>query len=242
MEDFKTMTKTRLILLASLALILTLGVSASQAQAEDGLRFHGYTIHVPAMPDATSAVAAPLIQQGMTAMGPTPPTTGVVGGVQTGPPSWPCFPTTAPCSSDPAGGYLAAEPEQLFSLTTCEVAYDATNGTGGCGQLWWTFETATGLKCPAAGCPLSVAITATQGTNTVYSLPLTNIGTIPSPATEGGPYVEVIYGQQGFGTTWGATVNPAAGNVTIVVTTQVTAGTTTTKTVTAKGTFIVALQ
>jgi hypothetical protein len=242
MEDFKTMTKIRMILLASLALILAFGLCAPQAMADDGLRFHAVTIRAPQMPQAIPAATAPLIQQGMTAMGPTPPVTGVVNGTQTGPPSWPCFPTSAPCSSDPSGGFLAAIPQEVFSLATCEVAYDSTNGTGGCGQVWWTFETASGLTCPTTGCPLSVAITATQGSNTIYSLPLTNIGTLPSSSSEGGPYVEVIYGQQGFGTTWGATVNPTAGNVTIAVETQVVAGTTTTTKVTAKGSLVIAVH
>jgi hypothetical protein len=237
------MTKTNTILFASLALILALGVCLPQALAADNLRFHAATIRVPEMPQAIPAAAAPLIQQGATAMGPTPPTTGVVNGVQTGPPSWPCFPTSAPCSSDPAGGYLGAIPQESFSITTCEVAYNSSNGTGGCGQLWWTFETSSALTCPTAGCPLSVAITAKEGSNTLYSLPLTNIGTIPAPSTLGGPYVEVIYGQQGFGTTWDpSAVNPTAGNVTVTVTTQVTAGTTTTTKVTAKGSLVVAVQ
>jgi hypothetical protein len=238
------MTKTRMILLTSLALMGVLAVCVLQARAESGPSLRMLTIpHGGAIPqEAPPPAAVPLIQQGMTAMGPTPPVTGVVGGVQTGPPSWPCFPTAAPCTSDPAGGYLAALPEEVFSLTTCEIAYDSNDGTGGCGQAWWTFEVSGSFTCPAAGCPLSVAITAQQGANTVYSLPLTNIGTIPSAATEGGPYTEVIYGQQGFGTTWGATVNPAAGNVTLTVTSQVGTGPNGTTKVAAKGTLVVALH
>lgn len=236
------MTRTHRTLLTSLALILAFGICAPQARAEDLLRFHTATIRAPRMPDVLPPATVPLVQQGMTAMGPTPPTTGFVGGTQTGPPSWPCFPTAAPCGSDPAGGYLAAEPEQLFSLANCEVAYDSTDGTGGCGQLWWSFEIDSTTTCPAAGCPLSVGITAKQGTTTVYSLPLTLIGDLPSGATAGGSYVEVIYGQQGFGTNWGATADPAAGNVTITVTTEVGTGRTGKTKVTARGTLVVAVQ
>jgi len=222
------MTRIHTILLASLALILAFGVCVPQAQAENG-HFGTAAIRVAAMPDAVPAVTSPLIQQGMTAMGPNPPTYGP-------PPSWPCIPAAAPCSSDPAGGMLVATPEEVFTVTNCE-------STAGCGELWWTFQTSASLTCPTAGCPISVAITAKQGTNTVYSLPLTSVGTIPSPASVGGPYVDVIYAQQGFGiTNWGATVDPTAGNVTITVTTQVTAGTTTRTKVKAKGTLVVAVQ
>jgi len=226
------MTKTYTILFASIALILALG--ASPALAEN---IHLRTITVPhtISPDAIPAATTPLVQQGPATMGPTPPSTGV-----SGPPSWPCFPPTAPCSSDPAGGYLGALPTEVYKLTTCEVAYNSTTGTGGCGQLWWTFEVASTLTCATAGCPLSVAISAKQGSNTVYNLPLTNIGTLPSPSSLGGAYTEVIYGQQGFGTNWGATVNPTAGNVTITVTTQVTPSTG--AKITAKGSFTVVVQ
>jgi hypothetical protein len=238
------MTKSRMVLLTWLALMLASALCVPQARAENGPQLGMLTIpHGGAVPqEVLPAATAPLIQQGMTAMGPTPPVTGVVGGVQTGPPSWPCFATAAPCTSDPAGGFLAALPEEVFSLTTCEIAYNSNDGTGGCGQSWWSFETSGSLTCPTAGCPLSVAITAKQGANTVYSLPMTNIGTIPSAATAGGPYTEVIYGQQGFGTNWGATVNPVAGNVTLTVTTQVGTGPSGTTKVTAKGTLVVALQ
>src|SRR5580704_7145555 len=99
MEDFKTMTKTHMVLFTSLALVLALSLCVSQAKAEDTLRFHTSNIRVPA-PEAIPAAGTPLIQQGMTAMGPNPPTYGP-------PPSWPCFPTAAPCSADPAGGMLA---------------------------------------------------------------------------------------------------------------------------------------
>jgi len=244
MEDFKIMTKTHIIVLTSLALVMALCMSVPQAQAtENVLRLHSIPAPAPAMTMAVPDAATPLIQQGMTAMGPTPPVTGVVGGVQTGPPSWPCFPQSAPCTGDPVGGYLGAKPEELFSIATCGVPFNQNNGRGGCGQLWWMFETAANLRCPAAGCPLAVAITAKQGTNTVYSLPLTNIGSIPSPAQFGGPYVEVIYGQQGFGPTWSTgAVNPTAGNVVITVVTQVTAGTTTTTKVKAQGNLTVVVQ
>jgi len=239
------MIRTHKILLAALALILAITFSAPAALAESGV--HIRTLTVPHAPSsgATPLAAVPDIQQGPVAMGPTPPVTGVVNGVQTGPPSWPCFGMTgqSPCNNDPAGGYLAALPEEVFTIATCESAYNTNNGTGGCGELWWTFEVANAVTCPTAGCPLSVAITAKQGTNTVYSLPLTNIGTIPAPSqlTPPGPYTEVIYGQQGLGLNWSPapTVNPAAGNVTFTVTTQVTVGTTTTTKVTAKGTLVV---
>jgi hypothetical protein len=238
-----TKTKTYTILLASFALILAIGVCAPQALAEDGPHLNVLTIaHNPvragaAAPQAVpEAASVPLILQGMSTIGPSPSTYGP-------PPSWPCFPTAAPCSSDPAGGYLAAIPTEVFSLSACESAPNSTTGIGGCGELWWTFEVSASLTCPTAGCPLSVGITAVQGTTTVYSLPLTNIGTVPSGKTEGGAYTEVIYGSQGLGLNWGAASNPTStgGPVAFTVTTQVTSGTTTTKTVTATGKFSITI-
>jgi hypothetical protein len=207
------MTKTRTILLSLLALILVAGVCVPQAMAA-GPQIHAFTIARSQMPQALPA-AIPGVMQGMTGLGPNPPVASPV--------SWPCFAPNAPCTADPAGGMLVATPESIFSLTACQ---NTSGSNAGCGELWWTFEMggATGN--------IIAAVTATQvsgmTTNTIFSIPPTNLG----PAPPAG-YIEVIYVTNlGFGPNFcSGCVAPVAGAATVAVTSAIKG----TSTVAAKG-------
>lgn len=210
------MTKIRTILFATLALVMVFGVCSQQALAENHLQFHRYSIargpvvSGGAVPNTT----APAVLQGIVAMGPLPLTS------PPDPDSWPCFAPNPPCTDDPSGGLLVGEPEELWSLASCNNA--------SCGQIYWTFETGTGSGT------LAVAVKVTQGTGTSAKTILALSGTLGSVAANTIEYI-VVDGA-GFGPSFcPSCAAPVAGNATITTITKVGS-------VAAKGTRVITLQ
>jgi hypothetical protein len=157
MEDKESMTKSRMFLFATLALIMAFGAFGQFAQAADGPQFPVHArIIGPA--EGISHGANPNVTPGgataFTAMGPLPP---VDSGSSI---SWPAFcgpsVTGSVCASDPAGSILIGVPEETWSLASC------TSSTTACGQAYNFFlsNTATG--------EWKYEIEVTQGTKVIY--------------------------------------------------------------------------
>jgi len=209
------MTKTRMIVFAALAVVLTLGV-CGQAQAQDASpvtsHFHVATLGTVRVPHANVPDATTALNQGITAMGVGAPLD--TGGNDT----WPCFtgdPTDFPdCSSIAAGGIVLGIPVQNWSLADC------TNATTGCGgQIYWTFED------DSAKGALIVSITVKQGTTTIFATGSAKLGTVVgSPGAievisdDGIAFLGPGSGSCATGITCGTAV---AGPATIVVTTTI---------------------
>jgi hypothetical protein len=199
------MTKTRMFMSAALAVVFAFGVCAESALALDP---HFRLISIGSRPVQTDAVpdAASLVHQGVTAMGVLPPLDA--SSLDT----WPCFTggTDPDCSAIAAGGLVIGVPVATWSLTNC------TSSTLACGQIFWTFETDVTSKKTA----IDVSITVTQGTSTIMSTGVVNIGKNP-----GAGFIEAISDDVAFGVGDCASptvcVAPVAGPATIKVTTAI---------------------
>jgi len=169
------MTKTRMFLFATLALIMAFGAFGQFALAAD---FH--MVAVPSVHHAVSPdVGAPAAVATFLEMGPNPPVAGP-------PPSWPnsCGPsaTGSPCTADPAGSVLMAVPTSLWSAASC------TSSTVACGQISQLIvsNTATG--------DYKVQVEIKQGTKVIMDTGLQDLK-FTFPAGQG----FFIYGGAAFG-------------------------------------------
>jgi hypothetical protein len=157
MEDFQAMTRIRVFLFATLAVIVAFGLSG-QALAQDFTvgEFHMHATQVVPhanIPDATTA-----LNQGIVAVGPIP----ALGG--DGFDNWPCFGGGADCSAILPGGVVFGIPIQNWSLANCTA--------GDCGQVYWSFED------DVASGNLVVSFTIKQGKTTIERLRPANLGPI----------------------------------------------------------------
>jgi len=205
------MTKTRMFMIAALAVIVAFGVSGLQAQSAVGNAKLTAVTKVPTegvSPDAT----IPGLIGGELAMGTLPPTDG------SGNPYWPCFTggSDADCSAIPAGGWVSGIPFITWSKSGC------LNTT--CAQLTWWFQDNT----TDATDDLIITITAKQGSKTVLNSGALDFGPNPFP----GGVLVVLTSYVGFGTeecAVGTCKNPASGDVTLETEVQVGSSKATTK-------------
>ena len=210
------MTKTRMFMVAALAVIVAFGVSELQAQSVVGMNPKLTAVaKVPTegvSPDAT----IPGLIGGELAMGTLPPADG--GGNA----YWPCFTggSDADCSAIPAGAWVSGIPSITWSKTGC------TNAT--CAQLTWWFQDNT----TDATDDLIITLTAKEGVKTIMNSGALDFG--PNPFAGG--YLVVLTAYVGFGTgecAVGTCRNPSAGDATLTAEVQVgTAKATTKQTIT----------
>jgi len=208
------MTKSRMFLFATLALIMAFGAFGQFALAADGPQFpvHAAILGPSAGINhgASPNVAEPGGATAFTAMGPLPP---VDSGSSI---SWPAFcgpsVTGSVCASDPAGSILIGEPEETWSLASCT----GSAATAPCGQAYNFFvsNTATG--------EWKYEIEVTQGTKVIYYS-----GLIDAMEVFPAGYIGALDFPVAFGTAKGncakgkTCVAPVAGAAVITITSKI---------------------
>ena len=222
------MTKSRLLVVASLAIVVFL-VCGQQALAQHHLQARvvpATSLHQGA---ASPAAGFDELFQLSSGFGALPPVDG--GGND----EWPCFPNAnangADCSTIAAGGVVIGAPAYTWSLTNCD---GNTATSPNCGQVFWFYEDDTNDNTDH----LIVSIVVKQGTS--YILDTGNFDFGPNPFPAGS--IVVISDDAAFGTL-GATgknngfcagsnktcVNPVKGIATVTLTTKVGASKISTK-------------
>jgi hypothetical protein len=209
------MTKTRIFLFATLALIMAFGAFGQSALADDSAPFHFRVVAAPGHHNGvTPDVGAPAAVATFQSVGPNPPvdTSSSI--------SWPngCGPsaTGSPCTSDPIGSILVGVPQETWSASGC------TSSSAACAQLINLVDsnTATG--------DFKVQVEVKQGTKVIADSGLQDL-MFTFPAGNG----YFIYGGLAFGPgncAKGVTcVAPVPGIATITQTDHI--GTTVVKTV-----------
>jgi hypothetical protein len=207
------MTKTRMFMVAALAVIVAFGVSGLQAQnVAANVKLTPVT-KVPTEGVSPDAAPAALIG-GELGMGVIPPIDG------SGYYEWPCFTggSNPDCSGIPAGGWVSGIPFITWSKTGCKNTV--------CAQLTWWFADNT----TDATDDLIITITAKQGSKTLLNSGALDFG--PNPFAGG--YLVVLTDYVAFGTdecATGTCKNPAAGDATLTAEVQVGTAKATTKTI-----------
>jgi len=131
------------------------------------------------LPVTVVDTAAPALLPGIVAFGTNPPL-DANGNVE-----WPCFTggSDMDCSAIPPGGVVVGMPYQFWSLSDCNISSPGQ----ACGQIYWSFSS------NSASGDVGVSETITQGSNTIYTSGVTDLG----PGTA--PFVSFVWDEIGMG-------------------------------------------